>query len=334
MDKIKFGIHGCRHGHIEMFIAEMLELGNEFIGIYETEDKIGKILAKKYNVKLFDDSEKLYESGPLIIGTSAINNEKIDIIELCEKRGIHVMADKPVVTNKDDWNRLKKVIERNKICVGMMLTERYNPPIYTLKKLIESSLLGETVNIIFSKPHKLSRAKRPDWHFSKKQNGGIVIDLLGDDFDLLRLFTSDEITDYKGYVINTENYSDDSFSDSVTALVKTKRNVTATLYADWLIPEKHWTWGDGRIIYTGTLGRAEVKVNGDLIVDKNPYGAMLSVKRRQKVYKNINPPWNLCEDFIRRIDNGEKTIISSQDILSCSLCALEADKKMEHIILK
>lgn len=334
MEKIKFGIHGCRHGHIEIFIKEMIELGHEFTGIYETEDKIAKKIANKYNVELFSDIDKLYATQPQIIGTSAINNKKIDIIELCEKRDIHVMTDKPVVTSRQSWERLEKVIKAKKIHVGMMLTERFNPPIFTLKKIIESGLLGNTVNIIFSKPHKLSQTKRPDWHFSKTQNGGIVIDLLVHDFDLLRWFTSDEVTEFKGYVINTESYSDESFSNSVTALVKTKSNITAGLYADWLIPEKHWAWGDGRIIYTGTRGRAEIRTNGDLLIDRKPYGSMFTEKRSHKIFKCINPPWSLSEDFLQRISGNENVIISSRDILQCSMCTLMADEALERIFLR
>ncbi len=42
-----FGIIGCRHGHIEVFIQEMLELGHTFVGICEGEGTLAAVLSKK-----------------------------------------------------------------------------------------------------------------------------------------------------------------------------------------------------------------------------------------------------------------------------------------------
>lgn len=44
---MKFGIIGCRHGHSEEFIREMLELGHSFIGICEREGRLAPALAEK-----------------------------------------------------------------------------------------------------------------------------------------------------------------------------------------------------------------------------------------------------------------------------------------------
>lgn len=328
---MKFGIHGCRHGHIGMFINEMLELGHEFLGIYEPEGEIAKIFAEKFNVKLFNTPDELYESNPQIVGTSAVNNEKIDIMELCRTKGVHLMSDKPVVTNQKGFKRLEKIIEENKIQIGMMLTERFNPPVYALKKMIDSNVLGEPVNFIFIKPHKLKKETRPQWHFSKEKNGGIAIDLLIHDIDLVRWFTSSEITDFKGYAARTNEYEDQSFFDIVNAVGKTKNNVTTTFYADWLVPEKHWTWGDSRIIFTGTSGRAEVRATGDLLIDKKPYGTLVSNEKEYGIYQNIEPENSLTQDFIKRIEKSEDVIISSRDILEASRSSIIASESLEYI---
>jgi Oxidoreductase family, C-terminal alpha/beta domain./Oxidoreductase family, NAD-binding Rossmann fold. len=197
---MKFGVYGCRHGHIEDFIKEMLQLGHEFLGIYETELDIAEGIADKYDVPLFDKGEDLLKLKPEILGTSAVNNQKIDIIELCNENGIHVMADKPIATSREDYGRLEKVINEGRIQVGMMLTERFNPPIYALWKMIREGKLGEIVSFAIMKPHKLREKTRAPWHFSKKENGGIAIDLLIHDVDLLHWFTGSEIVSCGGYI--------------------------------------------------------------------------------------------------------------------------------------
>ncbi|MDN5277391.1 MAG: hypothetical protein PWR01_1356 [Clostridiales bacterium] len=83
---MRFGIYGCRHAHIAEFVDEMLKLGHEFVGIYETELDIAKGMAEKYKVPIFDKGEELLKLKPDVIGTSAVNNRKIDIIELALSR--------------------------------------------------------------------------------------------------------------------------------------------------------------------------------------------------------------------------------------------------------
>jgi predicted dehydrogenase len=75
------------------------------------------------------------------------------------------MIDKPAVTSREDLKRLEEVIQRGKIQVGMLLTERFRPSIYTLKKLIRKGEIGEIVNIAMRKPHRLRPEERPQWHF-------------------------------------------------------------------------------------------------------------------------------------------------------------------------
>lgn len=103
-----------------------------------------------------------------IVGSSAINNEKIDVIELCEKYGKHVMLDKPLVTSRKGLSRLEAVFGRKKIQVGMMLVSRDRSSIYTLKQQIDEGQLGEIVSITMRKPHRLSPETRQSWHFEGK----------------------------------------------------------------------------------------------------------------------------------------------------------------------
>lgn len=97
-----FPIIGCRHGHIGVFIQEMLALGHLCIGIYETGDRsLASHFSEQYYIPIVDDLAMVISPSVHIVGSSAINNEKIDVIELCEKYNKHVMLDKPAVTNRD-----------------------------------------------------------------------------------------------------------------------------------------------------------------------------------------------------------------------------------------
>lgn len=327
---MKFGILGCRHAHIELFIGEMLDLGHQLVAICEKTPDIAKPLADKYGVPLLTQEKDFFALKPLVVGTSAVNNEKIDVIEICERYGIHVIADKPIVTNMDDYKRLKKITDAGVIEVGLMLTERFSPPIYALWKMVQEGVLGELISFSMTKPHKLNEKSRASWHFSKHQNGGIVIDLLIHDFDLIRWFTGSQMEDCAGYVKKNTTLHYPEFYDSVHTVVKMENGVLATLEADWWTPDAYFTWGDGRIFCTGTLGRAEIRATGDQN-NKSPYGLLVTRDKECRMYDNIKPPVTLAEDFLNRIEGKKDVLISTQDVLNATYDTLVADLKLLKI---
>jgi predicted dehydrogenase len=330
---MRFGIYGCRHAHIAEFVDEMLKLGHEFVGIYETELDIARGMAEKYKVPLFDRGEDLFKLKPDVIGTSAVNNRKIDIVELCNQQGIHVMADKPIVTSREGYARLEKVIKQGRIQVGMMLTERFNPPIYALWKMIREGRLGQVVSFTIMKPHKLLEKKRAPWHFSKEENGGIAIDLLIHDIDLLRWFTGSELDSCSGYIKKTAYPQYGTFYDSVNAVVKMKNGVVATLEANWWMPDSYFTFGDGRIFCVGTQGRVEVRTTGDCQAKGEPFALLIRDTETYIRCENVALPTTLTQDFINRIEGRKDVIISGEDVLMSSLAAIEIDESLEEVCL-
>ncbi|NLO82199.1 MAG: Gfo/Idh/MocA family oxidoreductase [Clostridiales bacterium] len=329
---MRFGVYGCRHGHINDFIKEMLELGHEFLGIYETEPDIAKGLASKYNVPLFADGMELLKLKPDILGTSAVNNRKIDVIELCNKEGIHIMVDKPIITSRKACERLEAIINEGRIQIGMMLTERFNSPIYGLWKMIQEGKLGEIVSFTIMKPHKLLEKTRAPWHFSKEENGGIAIDLLIHDVDLLRWFTGSEVASCHGYIKKTGYPQYDTFYDSVNVLIKMENGVVANLEADWWMPDSYFTYGDGRIFCVGTKGRAEIRTTGDGETKGKPYGLWIRDKEGYERCEEVSVPITLTQDFINRIEGKGKAIISNHDVLMSSRAIIEIDESLEKII--
>ena len=330
MRKWRFGVIGCEHAHIEIFIQEMLALGHECVGIYEpNHTQLAKSFAEKYSAPLVDDQDKLL-SEVEIVGSSAINNEKINIIEQCEKFGKHIMLDKPAATNRRDFERLQALISRGRIEVGMLLTERFHPANYTLKQQIDRGLLGELVSIGTRKPHRLNPSVRPQWFFSKEQCGGIIIDLLIHDYDLLRWFTGKEIVKSEGYMAKRILPEYPGFYDTASVQVLMEGNLIAQLYADWYTPVKSWTWGDGRIFVTGTEGFAELRLTGDPFV-KNEELVLCTTNSEAPTQVVLeHPSESITGDFLRRIES-KPSLLTSKDILLATEAAIQADEQVRII---
>lgn len=331
--KKAFAIAGCQHAHISIFIEEMLALGYPCAGICDEGDQtLARQLSEKYNIPFIDHIEQLLQKDEVqYVGSSAINHEKIQLAATCEQHGKHLMLDKPAVVDRAGYEQLEQIISRGNIQIGMLLTERYRPSLYTLKALIQKGEIGQIISITMRKPHRLRPGTRPQWHFSKEQSGGIIIDLLVHDFDLLRWLTGQEVSEVKGRMGKQILPEYPEFYDTAAVQVEMDAGTVAQLYADWHAPEKCWTWGDGRIFVTGTKGSAEIRLAGDPVVSGK--GELLLVMTHDQELREvplISPGINVSEDFLRRAC-GQSHEFTHEDLLAATRATLLADEQAKRV---
>ncbi len=329
MIHLKFAVIGSAHGHITEFIDDMLGMGNEFAGVYNDHSPLVSHLSSKYNVPVYDDMELLFGTGIEIAGTSAINNEKIDIIEECNRHGVHIIADKPIVIDQHQYERLERVIDQGNTQVGMMLSVRFDPCVSALKKIVSEGAIGNLLSVEIFNPHRLGAANRPDWHFRKNQNGGIIIDLIVHSVDLFNWLTQSEIVDYKGVMVKSILPEKEDFYDCSQYFVKSRNNITGYFRVDWHMTDTHWTWGDLRIFCTGTKGSMEARMLGDPLTKEKKLVLFEEGKETRSVELEENTG-SVTKDFVDRIQ-GKEHIIGHKDILLASRNAIDFDKKAETI---
>lgn len=325
---MKFGVLGWQHDHVELFIQEMKALGHECVGICEHNNpKLEKKLEKYEGLEVITE-EELFAREPEVVCTTAINNEKIDVIERCNARGIHVMADKPIVVNMEDYKRLEKVVNEGKIKVGLLLTERFDPSIYTLRKLVLDGRIGDLVSITSFGPHKLVKNSRPAWHFVEEQCGGIGVDLLIHHVDLLRWFSDSEVKDSSGFIVKSDKHPEHpSFYETAHVTVITENNVIGALESDWWQPLAPDDFGDARFMAIGTEGRAIIKTT-DKAANKDGWHLYISTNEEKTVDVALQePPANLTGDFLNRIAGREDVIVQADDVLKSTLATLHVNSK-------
>jgi predicted dehydrogenase len=328
---MKFAVYGCRHYHIESAAAELLKLGYGCAGAFENKGpQIGRLI-REHGFETLENSDALFAKKPDIVLCGAVNDEKIDVIEDCAAHGVDIMLDKPLVTSMKDYLRLENVVKAGKIKVGMMLTERFNPPVYTLKQLIDEGKIGTLVSCTFDKPHKLTPSTRESWHFDRRQNGGPVVDLMIHDFDLIRWFTGSEVKKASGYIRKGDREGYPQLCDDAKVLTVMENGVTSSMSADWWTPDAYATFGKGHIVCTGTGGKAEAFSTGEPAINGEPGVVLLSTAAEpQKIIPCRVPGRCLMEDFIA-LERGEKSIISQNDVLAATKASLKADENCETL---
>lgn len=327
---MKFGVYGCRHFHLEMAVEEMLKLGHECIGIYEPEGPLARKLAEKYHLTWLETEEQFFQAEPEIALCSSINHEKVKKIEACCTRGIHIMLDKPLVTSLEEYERVLEVSVRSGMKIGLMLTERFSPPVRRIKQLIDDGTLGDIVSLIFSKPHKLTPETRESWHFDKVQNGGPIVDLMIHDFDLIRWLTGSEVVKTMGMmkVGDREGYPD--LYDDARLLVQMENGVTAALMADWWTPAAYPCFGDERIVCTGTKGRCVAYLTGEPRLHPEPFLTLSTETAREDILSPLPASRGLMEDFLEQLA-GRPSIVTQEDVFKATYETLAADHTVQLI---
>lgn len=327
---MKFAVLGCRHLHIGDAVKELLAMGHEGLGVYEAHGTLAARLMEAHRLPAIESEEALFALRPDMVLCAAVNSEKIDVIEKCCARGIPVMLDKPLVTCMQDYARLDAAAKLPGAHIGMMLTERFNPPVRALKAQIDSGAIGEIVGMVFIKPHKLNAPSREAWHFDKHQNGGLVIDLLVHDMDLARWLTGSEIESVSGYVKAGDCADYPDMWDDAKVLVRMESGVTCAMMSDWWTPGGYACYGDGRILVTGTRGACEVYTTGAPGLHDAPFLTLTTADAPRVILEGLPPEKTLMQDFMDRIE-GRASVIGTDDILAATYATLRADQRVEVI---
>ena len=321
---MKLAIAGLDHFHIHGFLQEALAIPEtQLVGLYDSVPEVLKQNVERYKVKGYENFEEMLEkSGADVIATACINKEKADIICKSLERGFPVIADKPLVTTVEEFFRVKYVYENTKDAkLYMMLTERFNPPVYTAKKYIDEGKIGKVVNMISLRPHKLNIETRPSWFFNKELYSGLMNDLGVHDMDVFRWFADSDIVRVQScFQGNKGDPELTDFSDHSEASLLLADNSTAYVRLDWLTPKAYPTHGDCRFIVIGTEGQLEAFTYDNKLIFFNNETPPVEVPTEKR-------PYTFTEDVYMNIkDPSHKTAISPDDIFKATWAALKAQE--------
>lgn len=328
--EIRLGIAGLSHFHIHMFLEEALQVkGTRVIGVYDEDPEVCEAASQRYKAPSYKSPDELITDVQTdVVVTAAINSKKADIIIKALEIGKPVIVDKPLVTSLSDIDRIEEFVKlKRNPKLYMMLTERYNPVIYTVKKCIEAGEIGEIVNCILLRPHKLKPQTRPDWFFKNELYGGLINDLGVHDLDLIRWLTGSEVEEIIGASKSTRRYTQiQDFEDNSEVMVRMKDGSTAFVRVDWLTPDAYPYHGDCRMIIVGTKGQIEAYTVGMHGSGNTGAKAILCTNNKAPFELPLESrDISMSEDIFRSIiDDNWQAAVTNKDVLLSTRLALMA----------
>jgi predicted dehydrogenase len=124
-------------------------------------------IIKKYNISIYKnlkDAVKIFQPDIAIIATPSNSHSAIALDAL--KNGMHVFLEKPITTNMDELELIKKYLNQNDGNLSINYMMRSDPSFIKLKQAINEKKIGKIISAQFT-----HNSYFPLWHeYEKYQN--------------------------------------------------------------------------------------------------------------------------------------------------------------------
>ncbi len=119
--KVRLGIAGMSHGHVNWILNEMERPDVVVVGIYEKDRQLAERFASRYGFPMSlvygSLSEMISETSPEAIAAFGPTFDHLEVVQASAPAGIDVMVEKPLAVNMDHAAEIASLAERYEIQV-------------------------------------------------------------------------------------------------------------------------------------------------------------------------------------------------------------------------
>jgi predicted dehydrogenase len=179
---LRVGIVGLVHGHVHGFLAQSRHSPEiEIVGVAEPDAQILSQAGTRYSFDrsmLFADlDEMLLKVHPqaVLVYTNTYDHRRV--VEICARRGVPVMMEKPLAVNLEDALAMEKAAHAGKIHVLVNYETSWYPSNHAAYDLVHEGALGDVRKVVVHDGHKGPKeiGVEPEflaWLTDPKLNGG------------------------------------------------------------------------------------------------------------------------------------------------------------------
>jgi UDP-N-acetyl-2-amino-2-deoxyglucuronate dehydrogenase len=234
MKIFKVAIIGC--GNIFPMHAESVKaLENaKVVAVCDVKEARVKEKAQQYGCNFYMDYKEM------------LSKEKIDVLHIClphylhaevaiyaANLGKHVLTEKPMSIKLEDAEAMIKAAKDNKVTLGVIFQNRYNPGSRLIKNTLESGELGKILSgkleVTWNRSDEYY--SHSDWKGTwDMEGGGVIIDQAIHTMDLMRWFVDSDI-EYIDANISNRAHEIIEVEDSAEGVIKYKNGVVTAFHA-------------------------------------------------------------------------------------------------------
>ncbi len=303
---LKIGVFGV--GHLGKFhLNNWKEIPEvDIVGFYDPDDNTAAEVSSKYNLKRFDDADKLLKK----IDAADIAAPTDHHYHLCEKaikKGKHVFIEKPFANSMEEAHALVKLVKESNIKLQVGHVERFNPAFLAVKDL--------ELNPMFIEVHRLAQFNPRGTEVS------VILDLMIHDIDIILSIVKSDVKSISasGVAVMTET------PDIANVRIEFHNGCVANLTSSRISMKKmrkiRLFQKDAYIGIDFLNKKSEViKLKGNEIDDANVFTFDIETIKGKKSIAISNPPIpevnaikKELEAFKNAIEKNTRTIVSEID---------------------
>lgn len=255
----KIVVLGVAHNHVYGMARHILQAqGCELVGAWDDDPTRAAAAKERLKVPVFGALEEVWKLKPDLVLIGAVPTNRASLARQAIEHGATALSDKPLALNHEELDECIDAVKRFNKPIITYYPYRGHPDVLAARKVLASGAIGKPVRILTTGPHKLTPRKRPDWHWTRKGNGGCIIDIGSHGVDLC-CWILDAAPNYISSIHgNLNNTSHPEFQDFAQAHLRFPSGAMAHIEADWFTNEALKSFGDGRVWIQGTTGKIEI----------------------------------------------------------------------------
>ena len=336
--RIKFGVIGINHSHINSMVDAVTRGGGEFVSFYAKEPDLVASFSRRYpKAKLAANENAVLEDPSIqLIMSSIIPDERAPLGVKVMRHGKDYLVDKPGIITLEQLAQVRKVQKETKRIYAIMYSERFeNKGTVKAGELVQSGAIGKVIQTIGLGPHQINPRSRPDWFWDKKRYGGIICDIGSHQFDQFLYFTGSTSANVLFSEVGNVNHPQyPLFEDFGDVMVRGNSGL-GYIRNDWFTPDGLGSWGDGRLTILGTEGFIEVRKNIDIgLPQKGGNHVYMANKKETVVFDASNLELPFGKLFVDDLVNRTETAMTQAHCFLATELALKAQKNAQNIPLK
>lgn len=326
-EDMKIGVAGVHYGHVGGMVSYAAQVaGVEIVGIAEADEKLLAEACKRYKCQGYTRLEDLLShTQPDLVIEGVRIDEKAELIRLCAEAKVHVLLDKPLGLSHEELATMREQVRKAGIQLSMWFSLRFSDQFVALKRAVDAGRLGKIVTMISTHPHKLHLSSRPAWFFDRKHYPGSLCDFACHGLDYCRWLAGAEPVRVLATAGNVSVPDKPQFDDHARCFFQMSDGSTAIVTGDHLWPDDAPSFGEGRVIVTGSRGTATLRAwtKAELEIAEEGKGL------RDEPTPKIDPKQFLA-DLFADLKAGKTPLISNRDVFQTAhACLLARDSADE-----
>lgn len=273
-EKIRFGVIGLEHPHVDVMTAGLIDAGA--IPVWVQDADPAKVLAFRGRFPQITEAPTedwiLADDSLQLVVSAAIPDQRGPLSTRVMRSGKDFLSAKPAFTTLSQLDEARTVAGTTGRKFFIFYSERVDVRSALMAgEIVASGRLGEIVQVHCLAPHRLNRSSRPAWFFDPARSGGILGDIGSHQFEqILHYGNIRKAAITHAYTTNRSVPEHPSFEDFGEAAMIGENGVTGYVRVDWLTPDGLGVWGDVRTTILGTKGTLEIRKYTDVARERSP----------------------------------------------------------------